>query len=67
MATMSPDEIRIAKQVLKKAIREQPKPLAIGAVWRFVQKLADANRYRDGFVEWFLVVEHVEDVLGDNM
>lgn len=57
------DEERIALQVAKKAIREQPKTLAIKSFWRTVRRLADGHRYRDGFVEWLLVVSAIEEAM----
>ena len=55
------DRRRIRHNVLRKAIREQPKDLAMHALWRAIKKSANENRYPDGFVEWNQVTTEYDE------
>lgn len=38
-------------------------PEAVRAFWKIIEKAADDNRYRDGFVEWCFVEHKAEEIL----
>jgi hypothetical protein len=50
-------------RVMRKALRECSKPLAVTAFWRYVQDVAQTLRMADGFVEWGLVRSRVQGAL----
>lgn len=53
----------VRRRVVRKFIREHDKPLAIAAFWRFVRAAASDYCCQDGFVEWWLVLQDVDEAL----
>jgi len=56
-------ERRIARVVLLKSFREQPRKLFVRALWRYIKNEAEWFRYNDGFVEWYMVEDNVDEAL----
>ncbi len=56
---------RTRRVLVLKSFREQDKQLFAEALVRAVREAALEHRYNDGFVEWFLVSDELDDWLDE--